>query len=114
MLGCDIADIPRIKESCEKHGQAFLDKILTEAEQEIYYKRGGQITFLAGRFAAKEAISKALGTGIGKVGFTDIEILPDESGQPKLTVRGYAFSKQEISISHSRDYAIAVCVLETE
>jgi holo-[acyl-carrier protein] synthase len=112
VLGCDIADIPRVKRSYEKHGEAFLNKILTKTEQDIYYKRGKPASFLAGRFAAKEAVSKALGTGIGKVGFTDIEILPDDNGCPILTVKGYKFSKCEISISHSRDYAIAVCVLE--
>jgi holo-[acyl-carrier protein] synthase len=114
MLGCDITDIPRIKKSREKHGKTFLDTILTKAEQEIYYKRGESASFLAGRFAAKEAVSKALGTGIGKVGFTDIEILPDERGQPHLTVKGCTFSKCEISISHSGDYAIAVCILECQ
>jgi holo-[acyl-carrier protein] synthase len=112
VLGCDIADIFRIKKSCEKHGQAFLDKILTPAEQEVYRKRKRSPSFLAGRFAAKEAVSKALGTGIGKIGFKDIEILPNDKGQPSLTVSGYSFSKCEISISHSRDYAIAVCFLE--
>jgi holo-[acyl-carrier protein] synthase len=112
MLGCDIADIRRIKRSYEKYGTVFLNKFLTQREQDIYYKRGGRATFLAGRFAAKEAVSKALGTGIGKLGFTDIEILPNDNGQPNLTVSGYSFSKCEISISHSKDYAMAVCILE--
>ncbi|MDR2105238.1 MAG: holo-ACP synthase [Deferribacteraceae bacterium] len=112
MLGCDIADIRRINRSYERHGAAFLNKILTQAEQDIFFKRGESITFLAGRFAAKEALSKALGTGIGRLAFTDIEVLPNEFGQPALTVRGYNFSKCELSISHSKGYAVAVCILE--
>ena len=110
MLGCDIIEIERVRSGYEKYGKRLLCRILTPAEQEIFFKRNESMAFLAGRFAAKEAVAKSHRTGIGKLAFTDIEILPDELGAPVITLRGEAPMGAEISISHSRDYAMAVYV----
>ncbi len=109
MLGCDIIGIDRVAKSYVRYGDHFLRRILTFAETELFYKRGASAAFLAGRFAAKEAVAKAYRTGIGYIGFTDIEVLPDENGAPVVTVRGETVPGLEVSISHCKDYAIAVC-----
>lgn len=111
-IGLDIVEITRIKSACEKRA-TFASRVLTENECEIYDTLSGdrQAEFLAGRFAAKEAFSKAYGTGIGKLGFLDIEILPDEKGQPcvsKSPFSGRAF----VSITHTDTIAAAQVVLE--
>ena len=111
MLGCDIISIDRVKNSYDKLGKRLLDRILTGREQEIFFSRNESTAFLAGRFAAKEAISKAFKTGIGNLAFTDIEILPGESGQPLTYIRGERFAG-EVSISHCREYAMAVCLIK--
>ena len=73
MLGCDIIEIERVQEAVDRHGDRFISRILSDNEIAIYKKRNDSITFLAGRFAAKESISKSLKTGIGQVSFTEIE-----------------------------------------
>ena len=109
MIGCDIISIDRIAKSYAKYGDSFLRHILTEAETELFQKRGFSVAFLAGRFAAKEAVAKAYRTGIGRLRFTDIEALPDENGAPTVLIRGQLAPDIELSISHCREYAIAVC-----
>ncbi len=110
MLGCDIIEISRIRDSYERYGQQLLDRLLTPKEQQVFVKRSKSIAFLAGRFAAKEAVSKSYRTGIGRLAFTDIEILPDELGAPVVTVCGETLEGAELSISHSKDYAMAVFI----
>lgn len=112
-IGIDIIELSRIEELLGRQGK-FADRVLTLNEKEQFQKLSARrrVEFLAGRFAAKEAYSKAAGTGIGKVlSFLDIEISSDESGKP-------FFSKPEVkaylSISHSRDYAVAQVVIEGE
>lgn len=113
MLGCDIIEIERIEQSILKFGESFLKHILSENEIALYNKRGQKAEFAAGRFAAKEAVSKALGTGIGRgYSFTDIEILPDELGKPYVYLKNQKKENMEVSISHSRMNAIAVCVIK--
>lgn len=113
MLGCDIIEIERIEQSIEKFGENFLKNILSDNEIALYERRGKKAEFVAGRFAAKEAVSKALGTGIGRgYGFTDIEILPDELGKPFVYLKNEKKENMEVSISHSRMNAIAVCVIK--
>lgn len=115
MIGCDIIEIARIKDSIEKFGDKFLDKILTVAEKKIYLSRNCPCSFVAGRFAAKEAVSKAVGSGIGDgLSFTDIEILPNEKGKPVLRVFNEIKHGADVSISHSRDNAMAVCIINIE
>lgn len=115
-IGIDIIEIDRITESVQKNHR-FPARVLTEKEQEHYTVCGTkkrQMEFLAGRFAAKEAFAKATGTGIGKLSFQDIEVLPDANGAPTLKVGGYEAYQLFISISHSRAYAVAQVIIETK
>lgn len=114
-IGTDIVEIERIQEVLSRHGKRFLHRILTLKEQECAH--GAQTTqFLAGRFAAKEAISKALGTGISDgVAWTDIEILNDELGKPVVMLAEHVRERFQnpqidVSISHSKLYAIAFAI----
>lgn len=118
-IGCDIVDCTRIRAAAEKHGQAFLDHLLTPREQA---ESRGAISYYAGRWAAKEALSKALGCGIGAgCAFTDIEILDNAAGCPEAVLTGAAketadrrgAARIHVSISHERDYAVGMAVLET-
>jgi holo-[acyl-carrier protein] synthase len=117
--GVDIIEISRIKEAVDR-SNAFIEKVFTEKEIDYLRSRNFRAEFIAGRFAAKEAVSKALGTGIRGFGFKDIEIDRDELGKPHVKLRGNAAAIAEgfgdyrihISISHSRDNSIAYVVLE--
>lgn len=112
MLGCDIVELYRIKAAYARFGQRFLDKILSEREQAVFHKRNKNgLNFLAGRFAAKESISKSLKTGMRGIGFSDIEVLPVRGGAPEVYVRGIKRPDIEVSISHGKDYVIAVSVM---
>lgn len=117
-LGNDITECERIQDILRKHGDLFLNHLLTSREQK---ESGGRISYYAGRWAAKEAISKALGCGIGeRCALTDIEILNNEAGKPEAVLSGAAkktadqlnVSRIHLSISHERHYAIATAVLE--
>ncbi|PKG23685.1 holo-ACP synthase [Niallia nealsonii] len=113
-IGIDIIELDRIKELI-KRKQEFAERILTEKELINYKKLKGnrQIEYLAGRFAAKEAFSKAMGTGIGKnLSFQDIEVDKDAQGKPYI-VKPVA-SGVHISITHSRKYACAQVIIEKE
>jgi len=110
-IGIDIIELLRVEELLNKQ-KKFAERVLTSAEKERFdcLAKGRQIEFLAGRFAAKEAYSKAAGTGIGKeLSFKDIEIASDHLGRPY-------FVKPEgnahLSISHSQNYAVAQVVIE--
>lgn len=113
--GIDLLEIERIRNVLSQHGERFLARVYTPAEVVLC---AGRAEALAGRLAAKEAVSKALGCGIGKVGWKEIEILADEEKAPKLYLHGAAAQKAQqlgladwsVSISHSRDYAVAVAV----
>lgn len=112
-IGVDIVDLDHMAEVCEKQPR-FHERILTDSEIEIYETRSEKrkLEFLAGRFAAKEAFSKAMGTGIGKlVTFKGITILNDEKGQPIVTNSPFS-GNIFISISHSRKSVVAQVVLE--
>ena len=121
-IGTDIADIERIRKVLEKHGDHFAETVLSAKELEIFCERSGKAEFLAGRWAGKEAFSKALGTGIGEnCSFHEIEILPDEKGRPVIarlygkalkTVQDKGIENYHISISHEREYATAYVILE--
>lgn len=108
-VGIDIIEISRIVEAAKKNPK-FIEKVLTKEEQELYqsYKPKRQATFLAGRFSAKEAYSKMLGTGMGQIWFKDICIMPDDKGRPKV-IKGPVLDVS-VSISHSKDFANAVVV----
>ncbi|MCD4801880.1 MAG: holo-ACP synthase [Anaerolineales bacterium] len=113
--GIDLIEIKRIQKALERHGDRFLDRIYTEAE--IKQARGNAPE-LAARFAAKEAASKALGTGIGPVSWREMETINDFSGKPQLHLHGRAaliaeelgYTTWSVSLTHSRDTAAAVVV----
>ena len=118
-LGTDITELARIKASYDRFGDRLLQKILTEAEQKNLPE--SPIAYIAGRFAAKEAAVKALGTGFSQgIGLLDVEVLRSPTGQPRLLLHGAARQRAEamgmrtahISISHDRNAAVAVVVLE--
>jgi holo-[acyl-carrier protein] synthase len=117
--GVDIIEIPRIKQVLDRYGQRFLNRVFTP--DEIAYCRG-RAANLAGRFAAKEAAMKALGTGVRGVSWKDIEVIRADSGAPSLRLHGRAEKRAEwlqvgemsLSISHSREYAVAFVVAQRE
>lgn len=118
-IGTDICQIDRVKLAYRRYGKRFLNRILTKKEiKYVTSKKRNLITRLAGRFAAKEATSKVLGTGLRGVYFKEIEILREKSGAPKIVLYKRAKQKAkklglinfEVSISHERDFAIAVVI----
>jgi holo-[acyl-carrier protein] synthase len=114
-VGVDIIEIARIQRAVNRWGGRFLERVYTPAE--VAYCRG-RVSELAARFAAKEAISKALGTGLRGIDWREMEILPDERGKPLVTLHGRARRRAEslglsyfaVSLSHSREYAVASVV----
>ncbi|MEW6287915.1 MAG: holo-ACP synthase [Chloroflexota bacterium] len=110
--GVDLIEISRIEEVIARHGRHYLERIYTPAELE---QCGRRIESLAGRFAAKEAVAKALGCGIGDVTWKEIEILGDEQNAPQLTLHGEALKRANelglstwsVSISHSQSHAVS-------
>ncbi|MFO1488546.1 MAG: holo-ACP synthase [Verrucomicrobiota bacterium] len=121
-LGIDIIEVARIESSYERFGEKFVKRILLPDEISYcsLHKKAGP--FLAVRFAAKEAISKAFGTGIcGQLGWLDMEIRRKQSGEPFVVLHGKGrelFDQRGakqlmISLSHTENYATAVAVLES-
>lgn len=115
-VGSDICSIERIKAVYERHGERFLNRILTEAEKN--YALSSKKDFLAkvaARFAAKEATAKVLGTGFIGVSWKEIEVVRKPSGAPTLKLSGRAAARAsqlglvglELTMSHEREYAIA-------
>ena len=112
-LGVDIIRVSRIRETLERFGQRFALRVLTPAE--AAYVRTNAERF-AGRWAAKEAVSKVLGLGVRGVGWRDIEVVRLPTGQPAVRLSGRARSRAEqlgmgriaLSITHEREYAVAV------
>jgi holo-[acyl-carrier protein] synthase len=117
--GVDAIEIHRVQEVLDHHGDRFLRRVYTEFE--IAYCRG-RIRELAVRFAAKEAMMKALGTGIRGVGWREIEILADRRGKPLVYLHGRArkraeaigLGQPEVSLTHSEDMALAFIVAPCE
>lgn len=114
-VGVDMIEIVRICETVERFGARFLDRVFTPQEQAYC---GDKTTSLAARWAAKEAVAKALGCGIGDVAWIEIEVLLDGSGAPQLRLSGAArrlaeecgLSQWSLSLSHSRSHAVAFVV----
>lgn len=112
-IGIDLVELARIQEILERQSD-FPKRILTPNEQEHFLTLSDhrQLEFLAGRFAAKEAFSKAMGTGIGKeMSFQDLEILPNDKKKPIASTTLFS-GVIHVSISHSETYAIAEILLE--
>ena len=120
-IGTDIIEVARIRSSHEKFGERFAARILRPGEIAYCLSHKDPAPFLAARFASKEAISKAFGTGIGKeLGWQDIEIARKASGEPYVILhdKGLALlqlrgaQKLHITISHTTQHATAVAILE--
>jgi len=120
--GIDLVDCPRIEEMINRHGERFIDRVFTVAEQAYADKNKNSVEKYAGRFAAKEAILKLMGTGWrGKIAWTDIEIINNNNGRPQVTLYGevksiadkLGISQVSISITHTANFAIASAVALT-
>ncbi|MDX2464498.1 MAG: holo-ACP synthase [Porticoccus sp.] len=120
-IGTDIVQIDRIKCVFERQGHRFVERILCPSEVSIFEKKKQSIAYLAKRFAAKEAASKALGTGVGPISWQDMEISNNSNGAPILLLTGAAKERMEligahqisISLSDELDYAVAFVVLSS-
>jgi len=117
--GIDLVDFKRIEQMLERHEDRFLNRVFTSAEQAYANSNRDSTQTLAGRFAAKEAVLKLMGTGWrGKIAWTDIEVLNNPSGQPEVTVRGevekiaarMGVKQISVSITHTANFAIASAV----
>ncbi len=120
-IGTDFIETQRIRNSLRKNADRFIKRILTQAEQAYVAEKIDPAPYVAARFAAKEAILKALGTGLAKgINWTDMEILRDGSGAPSVKLSGQAKTiAQEkgiktihISLSHTQNAALAFAVAE--
>ncbi|MBI6038060.1 holo-ACP synthase [Clostridium perfringens] len=124
-IGVDIIEIERVRQAIQNN-KNFLSKLFTEKEIDYFISRNMNSEVIAGNFAAKEAVSKALGTGIRGFSFKDIEILRNELGKPEVILHSSAKSignklignnnslRIHLSISHNNSSAIAYSVLEGE
>jgi holo-[acyl-carrier protein] synthase len=117
--GLDIIECSRIAEVMERHGERFVDRVLTPRERNYVNTKREQVMHVAGRFAAKEAILKAIGTGWrGAVSWQDMEIINTTSGQPQVTLSGESarvaaslgIARILVSISHTPNYAAASAI----
>ena len=124
-IGVDIIEIERVRQAIQNN-KNFLSKLFTEREIDYFISRNMNSEVIAGNFAAKEAVSKALGTGIRGFSFKDIEILRNELGKPEVILHSGAnlignklvgnnnSLRIHLSISHNNSSAIAYSVLEGE
>lgn len=114
--GVDLIEVSRLQKAVERHGDRFLQRVFTQRELQDC---GNNFESLAARFATKEAVSKALGTGIGRIHWKDIEVIRMPVGNPKIVLYGEAkklavelgLMDWNLSISHTKDYAIAFVVM---
>jgi len=120
VVGVDLVEIARVERALARHGERFLARVFTPAEL-LYSRR--RVPELAARFAAKEAVSKALGVGVRMlaqdgVGWREVEVLGDQRGRPEVYLHGRAaeraaelgLTEWAVSLSHTREYAVAFVV----
>ncbi|HHS96453.1 MAG TPA: holo-[acyl-carrier-protein] synthase [Chloroflexi bacterium] len=120
VVGVDLVEIPRVERMLARYGERFLERVFTPGE--ILYARG-RAPELAARFAAKEAVAKALGVGMRMlspegIGWREVEVLGDQRGRPEVYLHGRAAERARelgltewaISLSHTREYAVAFVV----
>ena len=118
-VGVDMIETTRVRDVLAKHPERFLERVFTP--EEVAFCRG-RVPELAARFAAKEAVMKALGTGARSVAWRDIEVLPDRRGKPLVYLYGGAAERAatigldaiDISLSHLADFAVAIVVCTQE
>ena len=117
--GIDIIECPRLEKMLSHHGDRFLHRVFTQHEQDYCHKHKERTQHLAGRFAAKEAVLKALGTGMrGRMKWTDVQIANDDLGKPEIVLSGESAAVAErmgvtqvlVSISHTRQNATASAI----
>ena len=117
--GIDLIECPRIRQMWERHGDRFTRRLLTDDELAYVRRHRDPVPRLAGRFAAKEAVLKVLGTGWrGKIAWRDMEILNDEHGRPHVTLTGecrriaddLGITRVLVSITHTENYAAATAI----
>jgi holo-[acyl-carrier protein] synthase len=117
--GIDLVDCPRIEQMIQRHGERFVNRVFTAAEQAYARSSRNEVEKLSGRFAVKEAVLKLIGTGWrGKIAWTDIEIINNAAGQPEVTVRGevkriadeLGIEQISVSITHTANFAIASAI----
>jgi len=112
-IGIDLVDIERIVAVLGKHPDRFRRRVLTDAEQRYC---GRRVERIAGRWAAKEAVSKVLGLGVRGVGWREIEVLPNRAGAPQVTLHARAAARaltlglEEVTVSISHEHTMAVAV----
>lgn len=120
-VGTDLVDVRRIAQLQQRFAQRFVTRVLVPAEQLIWQGHAQPVAYLAKRWAAKEAVAKALGTGIGAaVGFHDIEVIAAASGQPQVVLHGGAQQRLQalgghqcwLSLSDERHYALAFVMID--
>lgn len=118
--GVDIVELERISKVLNRYGDRFIERLLTTPEQESWLGRGARLETLAGYWAAKEAVAKALGTGFVDFGLSNIVITHDPLGRPLATLTegaaalasGLGITNMWLSISHSLTYAVATAIAE--
>ncbi len=114
-IGVDLIEVERIKRSLDRYGERFLGRVFTERERSYC---SGRPQSLAARFAAKEAVGKALGTGIGDISWQEIEVVNEENGRPTLRLHGAAqraahrqgLSEWAVTLSHTETHAVSMVV----
>lgn len=117
-VGLDIVEVERIREALDRHGESFLDRVLTPAERAYCARFHDPGPPVAARFAAKEAVFKALGTGwSGGMRWTDVEVVRGETGPPRVELHGKARQAAGegriwLSLTHEKTVAAAMAVLE--
>jgi len=120
-IGTDIVRIARMQENLVRFGEKFAERILTENELREYHLNNNKANFLGRRFAAKEAVAKAMGTGLSRgITLHDIEVAHDSQGKPVLVFRGNvqkfmeekAITVTHISLADEQDHAVAFVTLE--
>jgi holo-[acyl-carrier protein] synthase len=120
-VGTDLIEIPRIRQSIDRYGERFLSRVFTPREIAYCQKKKNAAESFAARFAAKEAGAKALGTGISRgVGWLDLEVQREPGDRPTLVLTGRALERSRwlgvnttsLSLSHSREVALAVVIME--
>jgi holo-[acyl-carrier protein] synthase len=119
-LGVDMIEVSRIKKALDRWGERFLKRVFTPEEKRYSMRKAFPEQSLAARFATKEAVMKALGTGLsGGIAWTDVEIVNNPSGKPEVKPGGKIISrignkKILISLSHTKEFALAFAVIEEE
>lgn len=122
-MGLDLVKIARVRALAERWQERFLQRVFTESERRDCLRKASPYASLAGRFAVKEAVLKALGTGwVGGIRWVDIPVLNDHRGRPVATVEGRVrtllheggVTGIHISLSHDTDYAIAEAILTAD